>query len=85
MQPFPNVFGHETLFISHGVSGNARVLQAALWETVVNRFKVPFSGGPQEMAKGGFIPLKSRRTMTEGSPSEMVPLPGFHLPTRAAS
>lgn len=77
MQHFPDVFGHETLFIFHGASGSARAPQVALGEIVVNRFKVLFSGGPGEMAKGGCIPLESRRTMTEGSPSEMVPLPGF--------
>lgn len=72
---------------SHRSSGNARIPQVTLWETMVNRLKstLLFSGGPKKWWREGPSPLKSRRTMIEGSPLEMVPLPGFHLPAKAAS
>lgn len=75
------------LFFSHGSSGSARAPQVTILETMVNRLKVLFSSleDPRNGEGEEASPLKSRRTMKEGSPLEMVPLPGFHLPAKAAS
>lgn len=90
VQHFPNVFGHETLFV-HGACGSAGVPQGARGEGVLNRPEVLLFSpadpktGSREGSEGEVIPLKSRSAMTPGSPLEMVPLPGLQLPPRAAS
>lgn len=56
------------LLFPHRSSGNARIPQVMLWETMVNRLKSTLLWRTQEMVKGRTIPPEVKKNNDRGEP-----------------